>query len=87
MLKRWIAIIIRDSNEFWLIGYARGLGVSSNFVTKLYALRDGLLMAWNRDLLPLLIEGDSLAIFHILSNPNSIVAHVYNLIEDHRSLM
>ena len=44
-------------------------------------------MAQNKGLLPLLIEIDSLAIFHILSNPNSFVTYVYSLLEDCKCLM
>ena len=55
--KPTIVVVIRYGNGFWMIGYAKGLGVSLNFIVELCALRDGLLLARNRGL-PLLIEID-----------------------------
>ena len=59
------------------------LKISSNFITELYNLRDGLLLVQIKGLLPIEIEMDSLSIFKALKMNNySYFAHVYSLIED-----
>ena len=52
--------------------YVKGLGITSNFMIELFDLRNGLLLAQNRRLLPMLIEVDAMAMFHAISgcDPN-----------------
>ena len=66
----------------------RGLIVTSNFVIKLCELRDGLLLVQNKILFLMLIESDSMVIFHAMSNDkydNSI--NVSSLLEYCRILL
>ena len=80
--------IIRNSDGVWMVGCVRGLRVASNFVAELRGLRDGLLLAKNRRLLPILIETDSMVVYYALSKDNfDVTTSMYNLVEDCRTLI
>ena len=38
--------VLRDSNEDWVAGFMRKLGSMSSILAELWAIKDGLLLAW-----------------------------------------
>ncbi|KAL7195803.1 hypothetical protein ACSBR1_035940 [Camellia fascicularis] len=42
--------IIRDQEGHWIIGFTRNIGATSSLVTKFWALRDGLKLAFDRNI-------------------------------------
>ena len=82
------SVVIHNNDGVLIASCVKGLGVTSNFVVELCGLKDGLLLAKNRSLLPVVIEIDSLVVYHALNNNNAdIFASVYNLIEHCRTLL
>ena len=63
--------VIRDSNGEWVAGFVRKLGSMSSILAELWALKDGLLLARQLDILNVNIELDADLIVHLLNNPSS----------------
>ena len=77
-----------DYDGTWMSDCLRDLVITSNFITKLWELRDGLLLVQNKRLFLTLIETDFMAIFHAITNgkhDNSV--SVYSLLEYCRTLL
>ena len=62
--------VIRDSNGEWVAGFVRKLGSMSSILAELWALKDGLLLARQLDILNVNIELDADLIVHLLNNPS-----------------
>ena len=71
-----------------MVACNRGLGHTTNFVAKLYGLRDGLLLIRSRGLLPIIVEIDFLSVINALSNLHKPVpTFVFSLIKNYRYLL
>ena len=62
--------MIRDNNGEWVTRFVRKLGSMSSVLAKLWALKDGLLLARQLDILNVNIELDVDLIVHLLNNPS-----------------
>ena len=80
--------VVRDSEGNWIVACSRGLGYATNFLADLNGLRDDLLLAKDRGLLPIIIETDSKAVIHAINNSNNAAAaSSFSLIENCRVLL
>ena len=60
--------LIRDHDGVWLKGFARGLGYTNSALAKLWALRDGLLLAKEMGIQQLIIKLDALSVVILMNN-------------------
>ena len=77
--------VIRDHLGHWIKGYNRALGTTNSFITELWALRDGLIIAKELGLCNLIVELDASSVVQLLSSnkPNLLMEP---LLSDCRSL-
>ena len=52
--------VIKNSSGGWMVECVRSLGSAINFVAELSSIRDGLLMAHNLNLWPVIVETNSM---------------------------
>ena len=78
--------MIRDHEGQCLKGYARPLGCTNSCMAKLWALRDGLLLAKEMGLNNLIIELDALSVV-LLMNNNSTNLLMESLLIDCKNLV
>ena len=64
--------VLRGSNGDWVAGFMRKLGSMSSIMAELWALKDGLLVARQLDILDINIELDADVLVHLLTNPSSL---------------
>ena len=62
--------LLRDTDEKWLRGY-HNIGIKNSLVVKLWALRDGLVLAHDLNIHKLIIKLDAKAIVDMLSDNNT----------------
>lgn len=79
--------VFQDHHGLWVLGFARKIGWCSNLLAELHGIRDGLLLARDRGLLPLLLESDSQLAIDLLQR-DDVGAHPYRtIIHDCRDLL
>ena len=79
--------VLRDSNGDWVVRFMRKLGSMSSILVELWALKDGLLLARQLDILNVNIELDADLIVHLLNNPSSHNLMLKPLLNDCRNLI
>ena len=79
--------MIRDSNGEWVVGFVGKLGSMSSVLAELWALKDGLLLARQLDILNVNIKLDADLIVHLLHNPSSHNLMLEPLLNDSRNLI
>lgn len=79
--------VLRCSNGNWITGFARKLGTVSNVMAKLWALKDGLALAKQLNLLNVNIELDAELIVHLLSSPATVNLMREPLLNECRTLI
>nr|POE59596.1 putative ribonuclease h protein [Quercus suber] len=79
--------VIWDSNGEWVAGFVRKLGSMSSVLAKLWALKDGLLLARQLDIINVNIEFDADLIVHLLNNLSSHNLMLEPLLNDCRNLI
>nr|POE84494.1 putative ribonuclease h protein [Quercus suber] len=79
--------VLWDSNGNWVAGFMRKLGSMSSILAKLWALKDGLLLARQLDILNVNIELDADVLVHLLNNPSSHNLMLEPLLNDCRTLV
>lgn len=60
--------VVQDELGGWLGGFSSKIGITTSFLAKLWALRDGLILCQNLQLTALEIELDAKAIVDLLAN-------------------
>ena len=78
--------LLCNYDEEWLEGFARGVGFTTSYVAKLWALRGGLNLASSLGIENLIVELDALAIVHLLRNSIANLA-LEPLLPDCRKLL
>lgn len=79
--------VLRCSSGNWVAGFARKLGAVSSIIAELWALKDGLLLAKQLNLLNVNIELDAEFIVHLLSHLNTVNLMLEPLLNDCRTLI
>ncbi|KAJ8758607.1 hypothetical protein K2173_000328 [Erythroxylum novogranatense] len=63
--------VIRDTKGRWLDGFVQNIGVATSFMTELWAIKVGLLMAWEKGYRRVRLQVDSLTIVSMLKTGKS----------------
>ena len=79
--------VLGDSNEDWVARFMRKLGSMSSTMVELWALKDGLSLARQLDILNINIELDANVLVHLLTNPSSLNLMLEPLLNDCRNLI
>ena len=79
--------IIRNDREDWLGGFSRCIGVTTSFIAKLWALRDGLNLCHNMNLQDVDIQIDAKAAVDVISNPSFSNRIFMPIVDDCRQLI
>ena len=80
--------LLHDSSGFWILGFSPNMGIATNNIAKLVAVRQGLLLAWELGFKFVQLEIDSITILSWLTDTNSTYPpDVLSLICDCRSLI
>ncbi|KAL3527980.1 hypothetical protein ACH5RR_012636 [Cinchona calisaya] len=79
--------VIRNSLGEWIVGFSRQLGVASNNLAEVWALRDGLKLTLDSHCTRLFVETDSHNIIHLLNSKNSANHTFSHVIDDCRVLL
>ena len=80
--------ILRNHMGNWLVGFSLHLGISSNNMAELVAVRQGLTLAWDMGFKFIQLELDSITVVHWLTGMCvTYLPHMIPLICDCRNLM
>ena len=79
--------VLLDSNGDWVSRFMRKLGSMSSILLEIWALKDGLLLAWQLDILNVNIELDADVLVHLLNNPSFHNLMLEPLLNDCRTLI
>ncbi|KAK9996367.1 hypothetical protein SO802_021053 [Lithocarpus litseifolius] len=79
--------LLRDSNGSWVKGFSRKIGTSSCLLAKLWALRDGLIMARNNHVEKLIINVDALEVINLLSNTKATNQLTQPIMDDCKNIL
>ena len=79
--------IIRNDRGEWLAGFSRNIGIASSFIAELWALRDGLQLCKNLNLLSFDIQIDAKAVVELLTNPSYSKNVAIPLVDDCRQMI
>ena len=78
--------VVRDKSGNWVAGFARRIGITSSFKTKLWGLWDGLTLCSNLNISALIVELDAKVIVDIFHNANYEKNIVSPILDDCRQL-
>ncbi|GKV35026.1 hypothetical protein SLEP1_g43346 [Rubroshorea leprosula] len=79
--------LIRNSLGRWVVGFARNIGITSALGAEFWGVRDGLIMARNWGIQNIIVDMDSLIVFKLLSNYDSVNHPFHTMILECRELM
>ena len=78
--------LIRNHNGDWVAGFSRSLGCTNSFIAKLWALRDGLILAKDLNLNSLIVELDAKTVVQLMNSDSSNML-MESLLTDCRTLL
>ena len=79
--------IIRDSKRKWVRGFLRSIGYATSIVAEVWALRDGLKLAFSIEIQNLIVELDAKVIVELFKSNNCTNRIFSPIIDDCRSLL
>ena len=79
--------LIRNSDEEWIMGYSRKIGITFSEAVKLWALRDGLTLYHQLQLAVVEVELDAKLIITAITNNSDCHSDLNPLIDDCRKLL
>ena len=79
--------VIRDDAGRWVMGFSRSIGMTNNFATELWGLREGLLLCNNLNINALEVELDAKSIVDALGNPSYVNNVISPLLDDCKLLI
>ncbi|XP_075671161.1 uncharacterized protein LOC142640761 [Castanea sativa] len=79
--------LVRDKDGNWVVGFARKIGNSSSFIAEIWALRDGLNVCLQKNLLLVEVELDAKAVVDFLARLDNLSEAKSPLIDDCRHLI
>ncbi|KAK8488301.1 hypothetical protein V6N11_028605 [Hibiscus sabdariffa] len=77
--------LFRNSNDDWIMGFAKAIGYSNNLQAELWALFEGLSLAWKQGFEKVLVRYDSKQVVDLVNSPSatsstlSLVRCIYRL--------
>ncbi|KAK9032483.1 hypothetical protein V6N11_056745 [Hibiscus sabdariffa] len=63
--------VLRDSAGSWISGFCRNIGFSDALTAELWAIHDGLELAWNNGFFTLQVRSDCSMVISLITNPNT----------------
>ena len=79
--------LIRNEEGGWVAGFTRKIGITTSFLAKLWALRDGLKLCVNRSILAVEVELDAKSIVDVVANAKYSNIFASALLDDCRHLI
>ena len=79
--------ILRDFSGNWASGFSLRLGLASNNIAKLWAIRQGPMLAWDLGFKCIQLETDSTTIISWLTTNGNLSSNIIPLISNCRNLM
>lgn len=79
--------VIRDWTSRWIVGFSRKIGIATSLMAELWAIRDGLMLCVDRNLVMVEIELDAKSVVDMLWNSNYTNNSLSPIIEDCRKLI
>ena len=80
--------VLRDHQGRWITGFSTRVGVTTNNMTELVAVRQGMMIAWNKGVKFLQLELDSKVVLHWLTKKNmNYPTNMLPLICDRKNLL
>lgn len=79
--------VIRDWTGRWIAGFSRKIGITSSLMAELWAIRNGLMLCVDRNLVMVEIELDAKSIVDMLENSQYTNISISSLLEDCRKLI
>ena len=79
--------VLRDSNGNWVRGFSSSFGITSSIQAELRALKDGLVMALELNVLYLVVEMDSLVAVDLVSSNKATNVFLSPVVDDCRFLL
>jgi ribonuclease HI len=67
--------LIRDDNGLWVREFGRSLGYCSAYWAEVWALKEGLQLAWNLSIKQLIVETDSAIMHRVVGGDNGTTRH------------
>ncbi|MBA0815447.1 hypothetical protein Gohar_000217 [Gossypium harknessii] len=66
--------VVRDDKGDWISGFSRSLGVATVLHSELWAILDGLNLAWDRGFRKIILESDSKEAIDIINNGSDFLS-------------
>ena len=80
--------VLRDHQGRWITGFSTRVGLTTNNMTELVAVRQGMMIAWNKGVKFLQLELDSKVVLHWLTKKNmNYPTNMLPLICDRKNLL
>lgn len=79
--------VIRDWTGRWIVGFSRKIGIATSLLAELWAIRDGLMLCVDRNLVMVEIELDAKSVVDMLRNSQYTNNSHSSIIEDCRHLI
>ncbi|XP_012461277.1 uncharacterized protein LOC105781288 [Gossypium raimondii] len=77
--------VVRDDKGDWISGFSRSLGVATVLHSELWAILDGLNLAWDRGFRKIILESDSKEAIDIINNGSDFLSTLALVIIDESS--
>lgn len=77
--------VVRDDKGDWISGFSRSLGVATVLHSELWAILDGLNLAWDRGFRKIILESDSKEAIDIINNGSDFLSSLALVIIDESS--
>jgi len=72
--------VIRDAMGKWIVGFAINIGICTSVGAELWAIANGLQLAWSKGFRKIILESDSSLAVDLITNDKVIIDKNYNLI-------
>ena len=79
--------LLHNSSGAWISGFSLHMGITSNNIVELGAIRKGLLLAWNLGFKFIHLKIDSMTVLSLLTNNKDISQDVIPILCDCKNLM
>ena len=79
--------VIRDWTGRWIVGFSRKIGIATSLMAELWAIRDGLMLCVDRNLVMVEIDLDAKSVVDMLRNSQYTNNLHSSIIEDCRHLI
>jgi ribonuclease HI len=79
--------VIRDAMGRWIVGFALNIGICTSVGAELWAITNGLKLAWSKGFRKIILESDSSLAVDLITKNKIFIDKNYNLIMQARDLL